>query len=136
MQFLNRTDLLSLIDEATLTTISDNNTVYIDESEARAIDEMTAYINSRYDILKVFDTEQPRNNLVVMYLCDILLYHLHARIMPDNIPELRVKRYDTAIQWLDKVADGFITPMLPKNEDPTKTQIRSGNSSEKQDQYY
>jgi hypothetical protein len=62
-----------------------------------------------------------RNQLIVMYLIDITLYHLHARINPRNTPELRYVRYDGnnalqtggAIGWLKKVASGDITADLP-----------------------
>jgi hypothetical protein len=41
-----------------------------------------------------------RDAQMVLYLCDIVLFHLHSRIAPRNIPDLRVKRYDAAIDWL------------------------------------
>lgn len=47
-----------------------------------------------------------RNQQVVTYLTDIILYHIHSRIAPRNIPELRVKRYDDAIKWLKNCATG------------------------------
>lgn len=63
-----------------------------------------------------------RNQQIVMYLIDITLYHLHSRINPRNIPELRMIRYDGnnalqtggAIGWLKKVASGDITADLPQ----------------------
>lgn len=58
-----------------------------------------------------------RNQQIVMYLIDITLYHLHARINPRNVPELRMIRYDGnnptqnggAIGWLKKVSTGDVT---------------------------
>jgi hypothetical protein len=62
-----------------------------------------------------------RNPALVMYMVDMILYHLHARINPRNIPELRMIRYDGnspqqnggAIGWLKSVAKGFLMPDLP-----------------------
>jgi hypothetical protein len=62
-----------------------------------------------------------RNQLILMYLIDITLYHLHARINPRNTPELRMIRYDGnnpmqnggAIAWLKRVAGGELTANLP-----------------------
>jgi len=54
-----------------------------------------------------------RNAQLVTYCCDIALYHIHSRIAPRNIPDLRVKRYDDAIKWLKMAGRGEITPSLP-----------------------
>jgi hypothetical protein len=54
-----------------------------------------------------------RNAQLVMYCCDIALFHIHSRIAPRNIPDLRVKRYDDAIKWLKMAGRGEITPALP-----------------------
>lgn len=62
-----------------------------------------------------------RNQQIVLYLLDITLYHLHSRINPRNIPDLRKERYDGngpnqvggAIGWLKKVNSGDVTADLP-----------------------
>jgi len=62
-----------------------------------------------------------RNQQIVMYLVDITLYHLHSRINPRNIPDLRKERYDGnnpqqnggAIAWLKRCASGDVTADLP-----------------------
>lgn len=54
-----------------------------------------------------------RNAAIKMYLVDISLYHIHANITPDNIPQIRYDRYTRAIEWLEGVAKGTITPNLP-----------------------
>lgn len=63
-----------------------------------------------------------RNALLVTFMIDISLYHLHSRINPRNIPELRMIRYDGngqnqtggAIGWLKRVASGDINADLPE----------------------
>ena len=55
----------------------------------------------------------PRNKAVMMVVIDIALYNLHTNISPQNIPELRVKRYDDAMKWLEKVQKELISPDLP-----------------------
>ena len=54
-----------------------------------------------------------RNPLLVMHCCDIALYHIHSRIAPRNIPELRVKRYDDSKNWLKMASRGEISVDLP-----------------------
>ena len=78
-----------------------------------------------------------RNQQIVMYLLDITLYHLHSRINPRNIPDLRKERYDGnnatqnggAIAWLKRVASGDITADLPQILPQQGMSIRWGNSN-------
>lgn len=44
-----------------------------------------------------------RNALIKRYTVDIVLYELHSRINPRNIPEFRIQRRDDAIAWLKLV---------------------------------
>ena len=136
MDFLNKQDFLSLIDQATLNLLTENNNALLSEAEGRAIEEMKGYLNTRYDTTEIFDKNKAKNSLIVMYLCDIVLCHLHARISPDNIPELRQKRYENAKEWLQNAADGFISPLLPSKKNKDKIPIRYGNSLKKQKHYY
>jgi len=74
-----------------------------------------------------------RNQQMVNYLIDIVLYHLHSRISPRNIPELRVKRYDDAIAWLKQCAKGeYITGGLALLQPKQGNRIRYGASVTKQ----
>lgn len=76
-----------------------------------------------------------RSQQMVTYLIDISLYHIHSRIAPNNIPELRVKRYDDAIAWLKKSAKGDITANITVNQPIQGRRIRY-NSNQKQNNGY
>ena len=67
-----------------------------------------------------------RSQQLVLYIVDIALYHVHSRISPRNIPDLRVKRYDDAIKWLKMAAKGEITPNLPMIKPEQGSRIRFG----------
>lgn len=69
-----------------------------------------------------------RSQQLVAVIVDIALYHLHSRISPRNIPELRVKRYDDAIKWLKKCATGEVTPNVPALQPLQGNRIRYGGS--------
>ena len=68
-----------------------------------------------------FTNIDERNTKIVQVTIDILLYHMHSRISPRNIPTLRRVRYDGddpaqrggAIGYLKQVQKGTITPNLP-----------------------
>lgn len=76
-----------------------------------------------------------RNQQIVMHLLDITLYHLHARINPRNVPDLRKDRYDGnresqtlgAIGWLKMVAKGTVNADLPNILPQQGLSIRWGN---------
>ena len=76
----------------------------------------------------------PRDPLAVNYCRDITLWHIHARINPRRIPEIREDRYAGAMAWLDAIHDGDESPDLPLKEDGTN-EIRWG-SNEKRDYYF
>lgn len=77
-----------------------------------------------------------RNQLIVMRLIDITLFHLHSRINPRNIPDLRKERYDGnspaqvggAIGWLKQIVNGDFNVDLPQILPVTGLSIRYGNA--------
>jgi phage gp36-like protein len=76
-----------------------------------------------------------RDQQLVMYFIDIALYHVHSRIAPRNIPELRVNRYHAAIEWLKMCADGLVTPELPILQPKQGGRIRFGGQAKAQNFY-
>lgn len=132
MIYLQENDFLSVISQKHLDNIMDldDENVVLDTCELTAKDEMFGYLNVRNDGTACFAT--PRIPIIVQMMVDITLYHAHSRVTPDSIPQLRVKRYNDAIQWLDKVAAGFIAPDLPvRAADEEPTPLRFGSTNEK-----
>jgi hypothetical protein len=76
-----------------------------------------------------------RSQQMVSCLIDIALYHLHKRIAPRNIPELRVKAYDDAIAWLKKAMKGDVTPKLMEKQPEQGKRVR-WSSVQKQNNGY
>lgn len=69
-----------------------------------------------------------RDAQMVMMIIDVALFHLHSRIAPRNIPELRVKRYEAALNWFTMCAEGKITPSLPLLQPLQGNRIRFGGN--------
>jgi hypothetical protein len=70
-----------------------------------------------------------RSQQVVQVVIDIALYHLHSRLAPRNIPELRTRRYERALRWLDDAAHGVVTPqMIQLNQPELGARISFGSS--------
>jgi phage gp36-like protein len=85
-----------------------------ERAEKTAIEEISGYIRERYDLVKIFSsTGEERNALIVMYACDIALYHLGASVPGRGGQEIREYRYERAVKWLEGVQKGAIMPGLP-----------------------
>lgn len=115
MSFLEPSDYKSLIKDPVLNSVIQNDNNLLNEAEEVAIKEMESYLGQLYDTDTIFaKTGTERHPLIKMYMMDIALYHLHARVVPRNIPELRIDRYTQAQMWLFKVSMGELNPKLPK----------------------
>lgn len=69
-----------------------------------------------------------RTQSVLMIVIDITLFHLHSRISPRNIPDLRKDRYTNAIQMLQAFARGEMTAKLPVIQPKSGQRIRYGGN--------
>ena len=88
------------------------------KAELAAQAEMESYLRERYNVAQIFSAAGDlRNALIVLYMVDIVIYHLHANSSGDLIPELRIIRYNAAKDWLKAVAKGEISPDLPEKPD-------------------
>lgn len=87
----------------------------------------TVPIGSLLDTTK-FTPGDNRDQQLVMYMIDITLYHLHSRIAPRNIPDLRISRYEAAVRWLKAAAKGDVTAALPVLQPAQGRRFRSGSN--------
>jgi len=76
----------------------------------------------------------PRHDLLVMYVCDMILYHLHSSVNSRKIPDIRKERYKEAVGWLEMVADRTESPDF--TEADTDSELVIWGSNEKQENYY
>jgi|SRR5690606_31827622 len=113
------------------------NTDALPKAELMAQSEMESYLNGRYDVGQIFNKQgNERHHLILMYLIDITLYHLHSNISPRNVPDLRAIRYEAAIDWLNRVASGKLNPDLPTLPDTDGDYYFSGSSNPKYSQQW
>lgn len=89
----------------------------------------TAYSISNVDITdSKWTLGDNRSQMLVTCAVDITLYHVHSRIAPRNIPDLRVKRYDESIRWLKMAGRGEITASIPVLKPAQGGRIRWGGN--------
>lgn len=142
MAYLVSTDYDAQIKSEILQKVIDGNSTYLSDAEAKAISQAKSRLRVRYDV----DTEfaksgAERNPELVMSLVDMVVYHLHSRINPGQVPELRDKRYSDALNWLEKVAAGDWEPDLSKTGDTDEdgdddNEVVQAGSLEPRDPYY
>ena len=92
-----------------ISQVSENNRI---NAEHEAIEEISSYLRPKYDTNAIF-TAMERNSLIVMYACDIALYHMAASAPQKMGMEIRKERYERAVKWLEGVQAGKIIPDLP-----------------------
>jgi phage gp36-like protein len=118
MAFLQEEDYKLQVREYELDEITDYTEAIRLKSELAAQGEMESYLRDRYNVGEIFGAVgDDRNPLIVMYMIDIVLYHIFSAVTPRNVPQIRMDRYDAAINWLKAVAKGTINPDLPVTED-------------------
>ena len=110
MTFINDNDYHVVIGENSLKVISQVSTDIRSAAELQAQAEIAGYLNPKYDTTAIFNPENTRHPLIVMYTCDIALYHMSAAMPGKMGSEVRKERYDRAIRWLEGVANGKIVP--------------------------
>lgn len=89
------------------------------EAWAKAL--IKSYLTTKYNITGEFALNSPdasRNILVIQVAVDLALCQLHKTINPRDIPELREKACEAAIQWLKDARDGTVVVDLPAQTPP------------------
>lgn len=76
-------------------------------AELAAREEISGYLRERYDVARIFAAKDiGRNMQIVLYYCDIALYHMVCWLPGRAGLEIREKRYKQATEWLEKVQSG------------------------------
>lgn len=112
--FITEEDYKVVIGDAALKVVSQTSQENRANAEQEAQEEISGYLRPKYDCGAVFAAEgDGRNRLVVMYTCDIAIYHMSAAMPQKMGAEIREERYKRAIEWLEGVQAGKILPDLP-----------------------
>lgn len=112
--FVNGEDYRVVIGETAMQAVSQVDWRNRENAEAEAVEEISGYLRPKYDCSAIFSAEgDSRNRQIVMYACDIALYHMSASLPGRMGAEVRKERYERAVKWLEKVQSGVVVPDLP-----------------------
>jgi phage gp36-like protein len=106
MAYCTKADIIKLLPEATLVRLTDDegagavNDERVQEAIESAAEEMDTYLGARY-ALPLVSAVPILGKLNV----DMAIFNLYSRVK-ETIPETRQKRYDNAVRFLEKVAEG------------------------------
>ena len=116
--FLHNLDYQVMIGERAFDLIQQSDEENRRRAEEMAREEMAGYLRPRYDVERIFARRgEQRNMQIVMFLCDITLYHLTSWLPQKMGYDIREIRYRRAIEWLQGVQSGKIVPDLDTPDD-------------------
>ena len=88
--FITEEDYKVVIGDNALKVISQVSPENRTNAEAEAREEIAGYLRPKYDCTAIFSAQdEHRNRLIVMYTCDISLYHMSAA-MPQKMGHCHV----------------------------------------------
>ena len=130
--FLNNLDYQVMIGQRAFDLIQQSDEENRRRAEEMAREEMAGYLRPRYDVERIFARRgEQRNMQIVMFLCDITLYHLASWLPQKMGYEVREIRYRRAIEWLQGVQSGKIVPDLDtpddSNDEPQPYNLKWGS---------
>jgi hypothetical protein len=113
MAFLTQAELKSHLYDEQVGEIVRGDTAIVPAGIDAGILEMKGYL-AAYDITTIFAaTGANRNALVLLFLKDIVVWHIITLCAPDIEYKIREERYKRAIQWLRDVQSRKNLPGLP-----------------------
>lgn len=127
-QFVNIEDYDASVHREILDALVRDDQSLVEICEDRAIAEMRCYLSKRYDCGAIFSASgEDRNQLILMMVIDIAVYHIFCIHNPQKLSQVRKDRYERAVEWMRAVADEEISiegvPMLPEDERASKASL-------------
>ena len=113
--FIQEIDYKVVIGETALKVVTQADQETRGNAELEAVEEISGYLRPKYDCTAIFEAEGAnRNRQILMYACDIALYHMAASLPNKMGMDIRKERYERAIEWLKQVQAGIVIPDLPE----------------------
>ena len=89
---------------------------------------MRGYLSKRYDCNAIFSAKaEKRNQLILMMVIDIAVYHIFCIHNPQKLSQVRKDRYDRAVEWMKAVSAEEVSidsaPLLPEEDRAKKAAL-------------
>lgn len=135
-QFVQLSDYDASIHREILDALTRDDNSIVEICEDRAIAEMRCYLSKRYDCDRIFSAAgEDRNQLILMMVLDIAVYHIFCIHNPQKLSQIRKDRYERAVEWMKAVANENISiegaPLLPEEERVSASSFRMRSNSKR-----
>lgn len=105
--YLEPEDYDSTLHSEIIDSLTRSDDTILEQCQNDAIAEVKGYLSSRYDVDAIFSARgTDRNNLILMYVKDIAIYHVFCVHNPYKMSVIRKERYERAMEWLRQVSSG------------------------------
>lgn len=144
MQFITEDDIRVALKEKHELQIADGDSAIYASAEQAALSRMKSALDrANYDVQYIFSRTGTQRDAYLVTLCvDITIYFVMKRLPQRQLPEQRIKAYDEAINYLERLADGKESLIQPKKtvtdelgNTYSQSRIRSGSSKKRNHRY-
>ncbi|TXJ63160.1 DUF1320 domain-containing protein [Prevotella brunnea] len=127
-QFVDIKDYDASVHREILDALVRDDETLVEICEDRAIAEMRGYLSKRYDCNAIFSASgEERNQLILMMVIDIAVYHIFCIHNPQKLSQVRKDRYERAVEWMKAVANEEVSidgaPLLPEEDRARKSAL-------------
>jgi phage gp36-like protein len=127
-QFVDIKDYDASVHREILDALVRDDETLVEICEDRAIAEMRGYLSKRYDCNAIFSAAgEERNQLILMMVIDIAVYHIFCIHNPQKLSQVRKDRYERAVEWMKAVANEEVSidsaPLLPEEDRARKSAL-------------
>lgn len=127
-QFVDIKDYDASVHREILDALVRDDETLVEICEDRAIAEMRGYLSKRYDCNSIFSASgEERNQLILMMVIDIAVYHIFCIHNPQKLSQVRKDRYERAVEWMKAVANEEVSidgaPLLPEEDRARKSAL-------------
>ena len=99
-----------------------------DTTELYAIDVVKTYLSNYYDLDKeLAETDGNRSPILIGLILDLVIYQLYSKLAPNQIPDMRVDRFNNTMQMLNDATKNIITLPLEKKDNIEVSGVQATN---------
>ena len=127
-QFVDIKDYDASVHREILDALVRDDETLVEICEDRVIAEMRGYLSKRYNCNAIFSaTGDERNQLILMMVIDIAVYHISCIHNPQKLSQVRKDRYERAVEWMKAVAAEEVSidgaPLLSEEDRARKSAL-------------
>lgn len=130
MAFIVQTDFPASIHDDILEALTRGNGGVVTDNIDRAVDEMAAYLNGRYDTAAIFGrVGNARNKFMLRIGVTMATYYTFLAHNPRKINQTLVTEFERCIEILEGIQKGDINPVGLDEVVPEDPDATSGNGA-------